>query len=509
MNKLVKYAIKYLIFFVIIILLILTISSIFYVGDFTTEPFRLEENEKVIIVKNNFVLVLFLLCISILIIYFLYRLSLKIRIRWLCIFVLSSIFICSIIWIIFAKNMPRDDQLAVSLTAEYLFKNHKFLHLTRGYYFWLHPYQLGFVLFLEIIFLVYNSIYFIQMMNVIFIIIIVLSLYYITQQLFNSEKSNKIIFILLFGYLYFEFISTFIYGNIPGLMFSLISIIFLNKYIKENKNKYIIFMGIFIVIANLIKPNYLIFLVAELLVILLDTIINKKIKNIAFICVILIMLNISNISVKKLYEIRSGLELARGIPKILYINMGLNNNTERANGWYDGSTIEIFRENNWDIDKAKREGNEQVKNRLMYFLNNPNEAYKFLKEKILTQWIEPTHQVIWINIPLDDFNREMNELSWNIYSQNGTLNKLFDLYFTVYQLMIYMMSTIYFIKNIKNIEYKQIVLILIFFGGFLFQIFWEAKSLYTFIFTILLLPYTANELESIFQVLDNRIKSFK
>lgn len=187
--------------------------------------------------------------------------------------------------------------------------------------------------------------------------------------------------------------------------------------------------------------------------------------------------------------------------------MGLRNNIERANGWYDGSTIKIFSENDWDIEKTKRDGNKIVKDRIIYFIKNPNEAYNFFREKILTQWIEPTHQVIWINTPLNDYDREMNEITWSLYKNDGKLNKAFDLYFKIYQLTIYIMSAIYFIKNIKSIEYKEMLLILIFFGGFIFHIFWEAKSLYTLTFAILLLPYAAKGLEDIFNVIDNLIEN--
>lgn len=307
MDKIIKYLVRGLVFAVIVILLGLTISSIFYTADLNTEPFKIENNERVIIVNNNFILILSLLCISIMILYLLYKISLKIKTKWIYIFVLLSIFISCIIWIAFAQNLPREDQLAVFYTARYFLKSSEVLDFTKGLYFWLHPYQLGFVLFLEIIFYAYNSMYFIQMMNSVFIIVIAISLYHLTKQIFNSKKSTKIIFILLLGYLYFEFISTFIYGNIPGLMFALLSIIFLNKYIKENKNKYIVFSGIFIVIANILKPNYLIFLIAEVIVILLDSIVKKRIKNLIFVCTILLLLCISNLTVRKLYENRLGM----------------------------------------------------------------------------------------------------------------------------------------------------------------------------------------------------------
>lgn len=508
MSRLVKYAINCLIVCVTVILLFLTISSIFYTADFITEPFQIEDNEKVVIYSNNPIIILLLLCVAILILYGVYKVSLKIKINKLCLFVCLSIFILSIIWIIFAKNNPRDDQLAMTNSASYLFKNNMYMDFEKGYYFWIYPFQLGYVLFLETIFMIYNSMYFIQMMNAIFVAAIAFCIYYITKQIFSYKNNeNKLILILLLGYLYFEFISTFIYGNIPGLMFSLISIIFLNKYLENAETKYICFSGIFIIIANIVKPNYLIFLVAEIIILVLDTIVNKRIKNIFFICLTIFLLSVCNMGIKNFYEIRTGKKLTDGMPRILHVNMGLNDNEDRANGWYDGSTIEIFEENNWDIEKTKKDGNERVKNRIIHFIQNPSRAYKFFREKMLTQWIEPTHQTIWINIPLKDYDRQMNEISLSLYSKNGTLNKLLDLYFAVYQLMIYSMSTIYFIKNVKTIDYKQSLLILIFFGGFLFQIFWEAKSLYTIIFTILLLPYAAKELEDIFKIIDEKIVS--
>ncbi len=261
----------------------------------------------------------------------------------------------------------------------------------------------------------------------------------------------------------------------------------------------------------MLKPNYLIYLVAEIILIILDTIVHKRAKNLVWICATILLLCMSNFFIKSFYEIRSGYELSTGMPRILHINMGLNDNTVRANGWYDDSNLYLFKENDWDIEASKKDARKRVLDRLNYFFRNPIEAAEFFKEKILTQWIEPTHQVIWLNNPIEDYDRPMNKITWSLYKHDGKLNKAFDLYFKIYQQLIYTMATIYFIKNIKNIEYKQILPILIFFGGFLFQIIWEAKSLYTIIFTIMLLPYAANELESIFEFIDKKVelKQFK
>lgn len=510
MGKFIKYSVNALVFCVIVILLFLTISSFLYTADLHTEPFQIEDNERVLILNNNLLLSIVLLVILILFLYIFRKISYTVSNKKICIIVATSIFICSIVCIIILKNFPRYDQLALA-NAAHIFKENNFLDLQKGYYFWCYPFQLGCVLFFEILVAIYDSIYFMQMINAIFVSIISVCIYHITKQLFSNEKNSKLVLILLLGYLYFEFISTFIYGNIPGLMFALLSIIFLNKYISEGKNKYIIASGIFIVIANMLKPNYLIYLVAEIILIILDTIVHKRAKNLVWICATILLLCMSNFFIKSFYEIRSGYELSTGMPRILHINMGLNDNTVRANGWYDDSNLYLFKENDWDIEASKKDARKRVLDRLNYFFRNPIEAAEFFKEKILTQWIEPTHQVIWLNNPIEDYDRPMNKITWSLYKHDGKLNKAFDLYFKIYQQLIYTMATIYFIKNIKNIEYKQILPILIFFGGFLFQIIWEAKSLYTIIFTIMLLPYAANELESIFEFIDKKVelKQFK
>ena len=287
-------------------------------------------------------------------------------------------------------------------------------------------------------------------------------------------------------------------------MFALLSIAFMINYFETRKNSKILLAIIFIIIANILKTNFLIYLIAEIILICIDIIETKKWKNFVMIPILIVLLFSSNISIKSFYQYKTGQEISKGIPKLLWINMGLNYNNTRANGWYDASTLYFYKKSGYNYQEAKNIAKNEIRLKLNNFIKNPGEAIGFFKEKILSQWIEPTHQSIWINIPIGENDREIDNLIVKSMFE-GKLNKILVGYFKIYQTSIYILSSIYFIMNMRKINYKQILLAVAVIGGFLFQLIWEAKSLYTFIFVITLLPYAANTLQLIFEKIDNKI----
>lgn len=503
MNKATKFVIKVISIIIAIILIFLSINSIFYTADLTMKCSIIKENEKVLINSTNFIKVLILTIIWIAVIYSIYKLLDKIENKKLLIFVIALVIVLSYLWIILSKNPPRADQLSLVVAAKDLIEGN-FDSFLPNNYLDIFPFQLGFVFFLEIAFSICKNIYFIQFINLICVSVITLCIYYITKKMFKNDKIDKIILILLSGYFYLELFTTFIYGNIPGLMFALLSIAFILNYFETRKNSKLILAIIFIIIANVLKTNFLIYLIAEIVLILIDIIETKKWRNIAIIPILIILLFVSNISIKSFYECKTGQEISKGIPKILWINMGLNYNNTRANGWYDASTLYFYKQSGYNYQEAKNIAKSEIRLKLNNFIKNPGQAIEFFKEKILSQWIEPTHQSIWINIPIGENDREIdNHIVESIFE--GKLNKILVWYFKIYQTSIYILSSLYFIINIRKINYKQILMAVIFIGGFLFQLIWEAKSLYTFIFVITLLPYAANTLQLLFENIDNKI----
>lgn len=503
MKKIIRLGIKGVSVIVAIILIFLSINSLFYTADLTMKCSIIEGNERILINATNFILVIILTIIWIALIYLIYKIVKKIQTKKILIFVIILIILLSYMWIMFAKNPPRADQLLLVVAAQDLSEGNINSFLPNNYLDEF-PFQLGFVLFLEIAFLICKNIYFIQFINIISVSVIAFCIYYITKKTFENNNTNKIILILLAGYFYLELFTTFIYGNIPGLMFGLLSIAFLIDYFETRKYSKLILTIIFIIIANILKTNFLIYLIAELILIFVDIIETKTWKNFIIIPIMISLLFGSNVAIKSFYEYRTGQEISKGIPKLLWINMGLNTNNERADGWYDASTLYFYKQSGYNYEEANNIAKREIILKLNNFIKNPEQTIEFFKEKILSQWIEPTHQSIWINIPIGANDREINNpILLSIFE--GKLNKALVWYFKTYQISIYILAGIYFIININKINYKQVLLATIFLGGFLFQLIWEAKSLYTFIFVIALLPYAANTLQLLFEIIDTKI----
>lgn len=419
------------------------------------------------------------------------KITKKVNIKKVLFFVLLFVFITSLIWVLYSKVKPRADQLSLINIAKHL-SNGDISDFAKGKYIDIYPFQLGFLLLIELMFKIKESILFLQIVNVLCNLIIVFVLYYITKLLYKNDEINKIVLILLMGCFYLQFFSTLIYGNMPGFMFALLSIMFLLKYLEKRKVRYLFLEIVTIVLSTVLKMNYSIYLIAEAIILFIDVIINKKFKNIIAIVLLFISLLGTNMAIKNFYKIRTNFDIGNGIPKLLWINMGLHENRERPSGWYDGSSVLIFSQNDYDEEESNNVAKKELIKRIEEFKSSPKYMISFFDHKILTQWIEPTHQCIWINIPDNEEYGAITKVTTSLYNRGGKINTIFLGYFKLYQLLVYVMTIVYIIFNRKKHDYQNIILGVVFFGGFIFQIIWEAKSWYTLIFTLILIPYAAH-----------------
>lgn len=262
-------------------------------------------------------------------------------------------------------------------------------------------------------------------------------------------------------------------------------------------------MSIAIILSVIIKSNYQIYMIGIIITLLLELFKKIDIKIVVTVIAILGIFIISNKVIIKLMEQRLGNEINGGIPMISYIDMGLAKPFDRASGWYNAKVDveKIYRENEFDTKRASESSKESLKNRLIEMAKEPKETLIFFADKTASTWIEPTYQSIWINEPAEMVTENPeyytnNKILISIYQ--GKLNKILVKYLDIFQIIIYSFSTIYIIMNFKKITNKEACMLIIFFGGVLFHIMWETKSLYAIPYYILLFPYCAKGLEEIF-----------
>ena len=452
---------------------------------------------------DNIILNLVGVVIFLIVVYNVKKLLKNISSEMLSVFVVVTMMLLSAIFIYWARILPKADQeMMTYLASEFIKGNYDYLG--SGGYLKKYPFQLGYIYLTEILFRILGQDPIImQMVNALCIGGIIQLLYKFTEKMFQNREVNKIFCILMLGFLPIIFFSTFIYGNIIGLLFALIAIYQLLVYREERKVRHLVLASISIGFSILLKKNYQIFLVGMIILLILDFV-EKKDKKIfigialSLICVILFS--------KVVYfytEKRTGIEIADGIPMVSYFQMGLREGDDyKMAGWYDASTINIYKNANEDTKEASKQSITELTELLQYYIHNPSKAIKMLVEKIETTWLEPTFQTIWINEPAEIFNKIPESMKSNkilISFFDGKISKAYIEYNNIYQIVIYITAGICLIAVFKKPSIEKLSLILMVIGGFTFHLFWETKAYYVLTFYILLLPYAANGLQFIFE----------
>lgn len=121
------------------------------------------------------------------------------------------------------------------------------------------------------------------------------------------------------------------------------------------------------------------------------------------------------------------------------------------------------------------------------------EAISFYLKKNSSQWNNPTFEGMLINYQI---NRERMNIA--VKKVSGPIAKLtqesgkkgISIYFNLSQTIFLIGACAWIVLRKGKIQIKQLILPIIFIGGFLFHTIWEAKSQYVVTYFVLLLPYS-------------------
>ena len=410
------------------------------------------------------------------------------------------LFIIYIFWISILKLEPIDDQKRIHEMAIDMINGKIGLHFVQPMYLFLYPYQLGIVFFVSIFYKVFGQNFIVfEYVNAICSILNFYLLYLISKEIFKDNISKYLVFLLLGFGLYFMFWNVYFYGNIVGLTFGLSAILFTLKYLNNNKVFNITISGVMISISIILKSNYNIFLCGILVILILDLISNfNKNKMICIIMFLIAYFMISifyNITMEKIYDIKRPL----GVPMINFIYMGMSDKVDLYPGWYNEDTLNIYYRNNLDYEKSSKEACDLIKKRLNHFSKNPKEFLEYYAKKIGSTWLNPTFQTVWCSTPGARYEWDIEYAEYLNHHQKvlsivtGNIYKIIEFYFDIYQVIIFIFGGIGIFYLSKNQERKMqnVLLPVIFIGGFLFHIIWETKAIYVLQYYYLLLPFSA------------------
>ena len=370
-----------------------------------------------------------------------------------------------------------------------------------------YPQQFTLAFVWNVLFHIFNStnIGIILQFNVFCNAITAISTFLICKELSKKYNINKYLgVILIFTFLPIILLSIFVYGDIPGLAFSMLGTYLIIKYINDKKIRYAVFSALSLSLAYMIRTNILIFVIAILIYLFLDMIskeeTKKTIKDIAVkigvVIGLIIIVFTPEAIVKNYYVNKFNIDKEISFPMNGWICMGMLKG--KAEGWYYYELANL-RYSSSEPENIKNLYNYLIKERLKDFKGNPKEMSEFYFSKTRSTWAEPSFGGLL-------YNRNFQ------YRQEDVDTTFTPGYYFVehYQkaliFIIFGGSILALIKNRKNLSNEMILLITIFIGGFLFHILWETKSRYVFPYIMVLIPIATIEInaKNIFQKLKRK-----
>ena len=471
-------------------------------------------NECVYIYANN-IFTLIALALSITIIYLTCKIIKfclkKVRKKYLIFGLLILLYvIIQIVWISVREAYPAGDQdtayqLAVAMkenNVENYVQNSTTYGSELSNTIYLERYNQQFTLSFiwSLLFRIFNStdLLIIQYFNILCNALLAVVIYLICKELSTKYKINK--YLAMFLYLTFlsvPLLSTFIYGDLSGMAFAMLGVYLLMKYTRKRKIRYAVYASISTALAYMFRMNMLIFIIAMVVYLILDLLSQKDnakniITKIIVIVGFIIISMLPAILTKNYFCKICNLDVSRNFPATGYFLIGINTESSLSPGWYNYSIAEkSFK----DLDKAKIEYKEELKENAKYLLNNPIYTLELFCKKNSSMWAETTFGAVRYNTStIFGKNRYKNiELDYLLKNCNDSIL----IYQKALVLIIFISSAIAIIQNRKNLSNEILLLLTIFIGGFLFHNIWEAKSRYIIPYIIALIPIASIEIEKI------------
>ena len=403
-----------------------------------------------------------------------------------------------VLWVLITLFGPTSDQRLSLESAQALLNGNltPWAPLGFGYraeqgvtgYAFTYPSQNGLILFFAMVSFVFRSLtpYVLQIMNIGFLFLGMYCLCRLCAGIFSLEHMRGTM-LLLIGFLPFAFYITFVYGTIPGFCLSSAALYFEYSFLKTGRWRYFCFSAACICGAVLLKSNYLIVLAAMVIYFLTWGLFHKSVRFFGA-AVLLVLLYVGSGKIMNLsLEAVTGEPVSKGSPMLAWVEMGLQDGS-RAPGWYNGYNVRVFSENELDTERTTKAVKADLKETIDGFLEEPDLAAEFFLKKAASLWAEPTFQSLWV--------QEVKGDSWlipgftqSLFQENGLAGRIYAAFFNLAQTLVYAGALLYFLLKGKDITWEELVLGVVFIGGFLFHMVWEAKGQYSVCYFILLIPY--------------------
>ena len=411
------------------------------------------------------------------------------------------------IWFVLAVGLlPRADSY-IMIEASKAFARNDYTPLQDAY-FHRYSYQLGLCLIMESICRFFPNINLnltMQVINCLLSIVTILFLCTLSEQITSDFRTPKASLLLYFLFLPIVFFNMFVYGVLPMMAFYSGAMVFFSLYIQRKKHIYAFSYAFLLGIAVLLKPNAIVIGIALLICAIIYTLSTHDPVLLIYALLSLVLSSLFSAAVYAYYELKCGFPLLSDSSMILRLAMGLQDSVI-ASGWYNGLLEEY-----WDLSitpqEEKASAVQMVIARLKEFRQSPEMLRTFFTEKCLTQWSEPSYDILWYARICAKSGR-YNGLANMLFRESSSVRALLEIYLNLFQQAAYSLAVIGSFLLYQKKKHSPISLILpvSIIGGFLYHMIFEAKSQYIYPYMLLLIPLASYGLTSLSSLIMNTLK---
>ncbi len=418
------------------------------------------------------------------------------KVRCVCTFIV--LVICLFWCIIVNKNQAGDGLVIYNIAVDMLTNGalDPAISEANPFYFSRYPFQISYFFYIYTAVKLFGAENFIayRVLNIISVIIIVNVLSKVAERASNKSVVGSYVCILATLFLPLSLFSSFLYGNIPSLAFSLLACYMALTLDFSNKRQVvlkIVAMFACLFLALWFKPNAAIFYIALGIWFVLRVIKDKKPIYLLFVALLIVEYKciglMQIVLVNKFFPDTN----PAGCPLVAWLAMGLQEGS-RASGWYNGYVWNVWSEYSGDAALITNASVQSINERLAFFVANPIEPIRFFYRKITTVWCEPTFQSMWISFNGNDtfYFYKPPSLLQHLFI-DGKLRLLYELYCDALQIVIFVFALYGLVCQFKQKNFKLNLFVIVFLGGFVYFTLFEGKSLYVLPYFTLLIMFAA------------------
>lgn len=295
---------------------------------------------------------------------------------------------------------------------------------------------------------------------------------------------------LMFLCLPYVIYAPYVYGDIPSIALTFILLWAILKQAQSGKKRYYIVACVVAALALLCRMNVWICFIGVVIGLFYQCLYKKSAKPLILAVAIVLSASLSMMGLKAWNASRANEPVSKGMPSTLWMAMGLQY-SEYGAGYYNDYSKRVFEEVGFDRELASGIAKQEIKDRIHIFLSDMYQTRLFFGQKMNSQWQDGLFEATKFTGTFGEKSvSDLTDMVASLYHGEGHMKIK---HFSEYMLcIIYIFALIGVIKRFFDEKslLKDIPLI-IFVGGFLFSIFWEAKARYMLPYYVLLHMYAA------------------